>query len=571
MSNRRKLTHPGLALIALVAASIACIPLEQLTGGFETPTPAVTSAPNFRLDMLTPLPEPTSTPRAFVLPTAPPPTPLPATPTPAYPWLTGEVAVYPGPRHYEGDVLTFELRAENLAGQNGIQPRVTIDGVELADVPAVTFINPWEDGFLVLPQVWDTTGQAGWHEIVIELEPMPPVQFAIEILPAERLPPQEQAAKWEELVTDCCHLYYLTHTPAERDLGAIVETVEEAVADVELTLGRAIVQKPVPITLIDNVWGHGAFASSGSGVVISYVDRPYNGLDLETVVRHEATHWATFPLNNGAPTLLVEGLAVYVAGGHFKPEPIPARAAALLALDRYVPLADLANDFRGYQHEVAYLEAGGLVYWLASTYGRAQLLTLYSLELEADSPAEWLDEAVWIVYGLTLDEVETAYLSWLRGIDPGRQVDDLRLTLDLYELLRRYQYTYAPFQMLLPTAAEAAAEDRVGEFLREPTNDINYTIELMLLNAQTALRDRRYTGAEELIGQIDHALTTGDFSVEPVTSYLQIANLFASQGYEPLRVVLDGEQAHVLVTRDRPVQESFLLYRDVDGRWRIER
>ncbi|GAB4472895.1 MAG: hypothetical protein Kow00124_11330 [Anaerolineae bacterium] len=571
MSNRRKLTYPGLALIMLALAGLACIPLEQLAGGFETPTPAVTTAPNFQVDVLTPLPEPTSTQRAFVLPPPPSPTPLPAIPTPAYPWLTGEVAVYPGPRHYEGDILTFELRAENLAGQNGIQPRVWIDGVELADVPAVTFISPWEDGFLVLPQVWDTTGQAGWHDIVIELEPMPPLQFAIEVLPAERLPPQERAAEWRELVTDCCRLYYLTHTPAERDLEAIVETVEEAVADVELRLDREIAPKPVPITLIDNVWGHGAFASTGSGVVISYVDRPYNGLDLETVVRHEATHWATFPLNHGTPTLLVEGLAVYVAGGHFKPEPIPARAAALLALDRYVPLADLANDFRGYQHEIAYLEAGGLIYWLASTYGRAQLLTLYSLELEADSPAEWLDEAVWIVYGLTLDEVETAYLRWLEGITPGGQVDDLRLTLELYELLRRYQYTYAPFQMLLPTAAEAAAGDRVGEFLREPTNDINYTIETMMLNAQTALRDGRYAEAEELIGQIDHALTTGDFSVEPTVSYLQIANLFAAQGYEPLQIVLDGEQAYVLATRDRPRQESFLVYRDAGGRWQIGR
>ncbi len=67
--------------------------------------------------------------------------------------------------------------------------------------------------------------------------------------------------------------------------------------------------------------------------------------------------------------MLEEGLAVYLTGGHFKPEPLGPRAAALLDLGWYISLSNVANDFYNQQHDIAYLEAGSLVKYLVETYG----------------------------------------------------------------------------------------------------------------------------------------------------------------------------------------------------------
>jgi len=103
------------------------------------------------------------------------------------------------------------------------------------------------------------------------------------------------------------------------------------------------------------VLGHGGFATRRSRS--PYLDRNYAGSNFGLVLHHEMIHILDGRLGGEyRPSLFVEGLAVYQSGGHFKPEPLMPRAAALLpsetGLGRYIPLAELADNFYLSQHEI---------------------------------------------------------------------------------------------------------------------------------------------------------------------------------------------------------------------------
>ncbi len=134
--------------------------------------------------------------------------------------------------------------------------------------------------------------------------------------------------------------------------------------------------------LLPRLLGHGGFASRE--IAVSYLDRNYMAGDEATILHHEIIHILDSRLGGDLrPSALVEGLAVYLSGGHFKPEPILPRAAALLpaepgcvawsagstplppsapaegcGIDGYIPLRRLIDNFYFEQHEIGYLEAG---------------------------------------------------------------------------------------------------------------------------------------------------------------------------------------------------------------------
>ena len=129
---------------------------------------------------------------------------------------------------------------------------------------------------------------------------------------------------------------------------------------------------PITITLMSRVLGHGGFASQD--IDISYLDRNYAGSDFGLVLHHEMIHILDGRLGGDfRPSLLVEGLAVYETGGHFKKEPLMPRAAALLpgetGLGWYIPLAELADNFYLSQHEIGYLEGATLIEYMVNTWG----------------------------------------------------------------------------------------------------------------------------------------------------------------------------------------------------------
>src|SRR5688572_24785343 len=71
----------------------------------------------------------TPTQEPLELPTAKPTDPPPPTATPESVWLPGEVRVYPGPEHYEGDLLSFEVVVENPSALGALEDAsLIIDG-----------------------------------------------------------------------------------------------------------------------------------------------------------------------------------------------------------------------------------------------------------------------------------------------------------------------------------------------------------------------------------------------------------------------------------------------------------
>jgi hypothetical protein len=92
----------------------------------EPPAPALTSSPAAEAPTFTPRLSPPPVPPTIV-PTAS----LTAEPTSAYPVLTLEpvdpvVRAYPGPIHYEGDLLTIEINAGEDAGNQEGQVRLQV-------------------------------------------------------------------------------------------------------------------------------------------------------------------------------------------------------------------------------------------------------------------------------------------------------------------------------------------------------------------------------------------------------------------------------------------------------------
>lgn len=558
----------GAVLAGLVA--LACAPtIVPLT---LTPTMTTTASVFAEVATTTPLPPPTVTPtvESLALPTPLPTETPPPTPTPTGAWLPGDLRVFPGPLHYDGDLLSIEVLVSNISTLPPDSPAsLSVDGVEVSPVQPVVINSVLRDNLLLFRWFWDTTGYAGRHRLTVyvpvnEAGDVQEIVTYIEILPADLRPPSEQAAAWQQLETFCCRLNYLSVTAAGRDIDQIADVSRDGIAHVEEQMGFAIPDKPIPITLIDNVWGNGAFA--GGELVVSYVDRPYTGFDLETVIRHEATHWAARSLSKEAPTILVEGIAVYVAGGHYKPEPLPQRAAALLELDAYIPLAELADHFRSQQHEIAYLEAGALVAYLSETYTWPQFLVLYSADVDGRG-SNWLDRAFSLIYRKDLAGIESDFIAWLESQDAADQADDLRLTIALHDTARRYQAQYAPYQENLPLQ-QAVEAGLTADFLREPTAPQNLALETMLVAAQQALDEGLAFTAEMLLEAVNATLGDGDFTRGLVSDYLAIANLLLEQGYEAQRINIAGNHATVEGIRDWPELETLELIK-LDGEWQV--
>lgn len=513
----------------------------------------------------------TPTQEPLELPTAKPTDTPPPTGTPETAWLPGEVRVYPGPEHYEGDLLSFEIVVENV---NELGPMdgasLTVDGEAVDFDGANVAYSPLRQHVVVFRWAWDTTGQEGRHEIHVSVPTQAGIPqeetFFVEVLPADLRPVAEDTADWLLVDTECCQIEYISGTAADRDIETIRDRADAAVEHVEEAFETDITDV-FPIILLDNIWGNGAFASDY--IVLSYVDRAYVSIDLDSVIRHEAVHYATRDMGRNTPVMLVEGIAVYVSGGHYKTEPIPERTAALIELDRYIPLADLTDNFRAHQHEIAYLEAAGLIAYLSETYGWDTFVEMFSLEdIEDGSGSEWLDAAFERMYDRSLNEIEAEFISWLREHDASVQVDDLRLTIDLFDTIRRYQLLYAPYQEDMGPFSDATVMDITSEYMREPRSPENIAIEVALIHAREALAEEDFERAEGLITVLNAVMDSGDFTQQPIGDLLSVTQALDAAGYEAQYIEIDGDSASAMVIREWPMMELLTLDR-IDGGWRI--
>ncbi len=515
-------------IVLLVLISTACQPLVPATTPRQTratPTEAVVS-PSATM------PEVRGTPSAV---NDPEHAPLEQT----MPDL--EVRFHPDGALYVGDRISLEIIAPSGEDWHGRKAQVWLSQQEEVFLGEAGFA-PFGIGGrqqATLFWVWDTAGlPPGEHTLRIAIQPQ---NFSwlerVHLLPAQKLPAPEPWAKWSAQRSECCLVHIITGTPAEADLLKLLDEVDEQAAFIAEKLGATFAQ-PVEVTFLPRVLGHGGFA--GQGVSISYLERNYASGDLTTVLRHEFTHVLDGQLEGEfRPTMLVEGLAVYLSGGHFKPEPLMPRAAALLppqpgcipgtqafslsfreedlalcSLGWYIPFVELSDDFYWSQHEIGYLQAGALVEFIVQTWGWEAFERFYrhiqsppsdnAEGEEAGAQYRAIEAALLNHFGVRMEELETQFVEALQKERlEARWVEDVRLTVTFYDAVRRYQQLLDPSAYFmtawLPDRKKMQEQGIVADFLRRPGRMENIALESMLTVINLSLRQGYYLQAAHML------------------------------------------------------------------------
>jgi hypothetical protein len=506
----------------------------------------------------TPLPESTQVPQIS--------SNIPASDDPSKLLPAGTVTAYPGPEHYAGDVLTFEIVHDGNFGDETLTVSMTLDNQQTTEVSAtVNFMN------LILPLALDTTNLSGQHTLKLTTaDGRLNETYIFEVLPAEQRPANEEGAAWVVTEIDCCRLNYISQTAAARDIEFITDNFQQAAEEFATITGSEIDPK-LDVYIMDRIWGNGGFGGNGE-LVISYSDRYYGPTigseGLQTLARHEFTHAAGvgLPTTGDGVNINGEGLAVYVAGGHYKPEPLAERGAALFDLGRYVPVTQFIP-----QHELSYLHPAAMLTYIVETYGEDKLREFLATDdnPDDDQPGS-LDAALQTTFGVTLGEFDESFQTWLESKEPGEQLDDLRLTIELQDLRREYQDTYSPPPdfILMPAEDAVARPEYLPTVIREARAPANIAVELIIAHAQKAIVDGDYSRAEELNKVLAQIVSTGEITDPIAKEYLEVVLAAAEKGYEIVNLDIQEDQATARVTAEPPTLID-LSFQKIDGIWQI--
>ena len=289
-------------------------------------------------------------------------------------------------------------------------------------------------------------------------------------------------------------------------------------------------------------------------MVVSYLDRDYIGGGLEELLVHEAVYLVDRKFASNPITFLSEGLAVWIAGGHFQQQDLNQRMAALLEIGRFRSLDQSIDDFYGTQHEIAYLQGAGFIEYLVETYGWAPVKTLYSdtSARDGDTLSEAVDVNLQRAFGRNLEQVESDWISYLRGINRDSvELEDLRTMLRYYDLIRRYQSVFDPMAYYLttwlPDPEVAQQLGATADFSRRPNSAMNVALEAMLVSANSAYRQGDYNRSNSLMNSVERVLNNNGAFLDPLAlSYLDIVLTASDLGYEAQQIELLGNQAIVL-------------------------
>jgi len=425
------------------------------------------------------------------------------------------VRYHPDGGLYVGDQVSFEVIPPAEFSGQGRSVLVQVDG--RADM----LLGPAEFSSFgiggrqqaTLYWAWDTTALSpGLHWLTFMVQPDGPIWTeVVNLLPRSQLPPSQVAAQWARAESRCCEVYYITGSEAERDLTAILALADQQAEQAAQHL-QAQWQEPITLVLLSRVLGHGGFTNQA--IAISYLDRRYSGGDWGLILHHEMIHLLDGRLGGKfRPSLFVEGLAVYLSGGHFKPEALAARAATLPGLGLYLPLQPLADNFYPSQHEVGYLEAGALVEYMVKRWGWEAFQDFYRHIPERPTQAEAINAALVQYFGLSFSDLESDFLEYLGNQSPTpAQQDDVRLTVQFYNTMRRYQQRLDPsayyLTTWLPDSEAMRQRGIVADYLRHPTSPENVSLETLLVAADAQLRLGHYPEAEVILRAVHRALDT---------------------------------------------------------------
>jgi hypothetical protein len=334
---------------------------------------------------------------------------------------------------------------------------------------------------------------------------------------------------WEAAHTDCCIIHYISGSDAEEDILQIQQILEDQTSEAVAQFGSQIdpddqvLEDPLVLVLIPSVIGQGGFATDIA--VMTYSDRNWAGSHFSNIAHHEIVHVLDRQLNDGPrPSFFAEGLAVYFAGGHYRDGDTLQRAAALLAIDRYIPIADFVDDFYAAQHEISYLEAGGLVAYLSKIWGMERFLDFYFNLPEADTDSASISSALEAHFGLTLSELEKDYIAHLRSLNPNQAVQaEVRLTIETYETMRRYQQLRVPGAYFRsawwPSIDQAIERGIAGDYAPREKAPVEVVIENLFLEIYPALELGEIQRVEKNLERIQSLLALAEVQGKGFSHY----------------------------------------------------
>lgn len=565
-----------LLILFLLSSSAACTQGDDLDAGEDLRTPQIDLGdPTTTVGQDAGVTEATKmsvSPTVTSPPIAPTISPVPheeATETPTKPLndlsiRASDISVYPDGPLYAGDLVTIRIdpRIPEKLAPNDVDVRVFVDGVQIVS-NNVNWRGFNGEPYGLYQWVWDTDEQPGFHTIIVFLDPEDVINYGdespannvasimMQVEPFENMPEAEINAHWITVENDCCRVHVVSDTAAHRDMVRLVEQVDAAFQEGAVKLSEPLVGR-YDVYMVDRVFGQGGYAQNS--IVVSYLDRDYIAGGVKELLVHEAVHLIVRRITPDPITFLSEGLAVWTAGGHYYQQDLNERMNALVEIGRYRGLARVIDDFYGTQHEVGYLEGAGFIDYLVSTYDWDQVKTFYgeTTARDADTLSEAVDVNLRRVFGRSLEQIESDWMTYLRGLTQDRDaILDLRTSLRYYDITRRYQAIFDPTAYYLTTwLPDPEIAQRLGttaDFSRQMGSPVNIALETMLVSASSALRQGDYGSADALLDSIVRVLDNNGAFLDPLAlAYLNIVLTASDMGYEAQQIELIGNRATVL-------------------------
>ncbi len=527
-----------------------------------SPTSGATTQPPTSTIVPSPVPTDTAIPPSPTATTAATPT---ETPAPADLSIAPEgVFIHPVPELYAGDLATVQVVATVPDGiaPSDVQVYLLLNDERIA-MGTLNGRNLGGDALGLFAWVWDTTDFTGEQQLSVVLDPNDAifagdedpdnnrVDLAVAVLDADEQPAAMQDATWITSETEHAVIHVVSGTAAARDI-TLLEAATDKAAEQAIAQLQEEPDEKFDVYFVDRVLGQGGYASSA--LVVSYLDRDYAGGGLHEVLVHEIVHLLDQEFAHHRVPFLVEGVAVWATGGHYKPENLDQRMAALREVGRYVPLAELIDDFYPTQHEVGYLEGAGLINYLVSQYGWPAVRAFYAdvSPNEGESLSSAVDRSLQRQFNKNLATVESEWTAYLDRIPYGREVEsDLLATLRYYDVMRRYQLQYDPtahfLQAWLPFPQEVESRNITADLTRHPEEEVNIALETMLAAVDSALLAGNYNRANALLDSIERVLASDGLFVDPIASdYLEIVQMLSALGFRVQAIEIDANESHVL-------------------------
>ncbi len=423
-----------------------------------------------------------------------------------------EVITHPDGLLYVGDQVSFEVLAPAAYDGATHHIEVLFQGKTLGSAGFASY-GIGRRSEAELWWVWDTHHlDPGTYTLTFTSLPDETTwSETVFLLPADQVPPPAPQAHWVETTTVCCNIYYISGTDAARDINSLGQVADEQSAEVAGQMHTALKGK-ITLIFMPRVLGNGGFTAGE--VYVSYLDNNYLANNTGIILHHEFVHFYDGQIGGTfLPSIFLEGLAVYLTGGHFKPEPIAPRAAALLDLGWYIPLQKLADDFYNQQHEIGYIEAAGLVKYLVDTYGWTKFNEFYRTIPPPGNQkiSAVIDISLRNNLGISFNEMEAGFQKYLESQTvTSADREDLQLTVEFFNTARRYQQSFDPSAYFLtawlPDGTLMRQRGITADLLRHPQGLENRYIESQLKNAWAELSSEDYSGVQIALDWINAVL-----------------------------------------------------------------